>query len=296
MSTTEIEINCQKKENEVRVSYYHTKYPCYFHTSDSKDNPFLLLFYSTVADVVPCGGRIKSPPYIIILQVIFYFRLIIEPILVILLNPAQGAYATSQNTVLHMKRLNQTESPIFVTVYVSKGNPFWLLLKTRAELLISEQCAKKSSQILAQWILSKCKFGLEFATQIALHKCKSVELYLHMFQVIDDFVHSVKGTDISIISQEIFQHDPLTRVENLKVIAWRTQYSGSRGTLFLQDWLCDQRRLRSACASCSESFLSACKNFRSDPWLSTECPAKILISLRGCAGWFQSSLGVHAIL
>ena len=28
---------------------------------------------------------------------------------------------------------------------------------------------------------------------------------------------SVKETDISIISQEIFQHDPSARVENLKV-------------------------------------------------------------------------------
>ena len=27
----------------------------------SKGNPFLLLFYSTVAGVVPCGGRKKSP-------------------------------------------------------------------------------------------------------------------------------------------------------------------------------------------------------------------------------------------
>ena len=27
----------------------------------SKDNPFLLLFYSTVAVVMPCGGREKSP-------------------------------------------------------------------------------------------------------------------------------------------------------------------------------------------------------------------------------------------
>ena len=38
-----------------------------------------------------------------------------------------------------------------------------------------------------------------------------------VLQVIDDFVKSVKGTDISIVSQEIFEHDPLTRVENLKV-------------------------------------------------------------------------------
>ena len=41
----------------------------------------------------------------------------------------QVAYAASQTTVLHMKRLSQTESPIFVIlcVLVSKGNPFWLL-------------------------------------------------------------------------------------------------------------------------------------------------------------------------
>ena len=37
------------------------------------------------------------------------------------------------------------------------------------------------------------------------------------FQVIDDFVKRVQGTDIKIITQEIFQHDPITRVENLKV-------------------------------------------------------------------------------
>ena len=35
--------------------------------------------------------------------------------------------------------------------------------------------------------------------------------------MIDDFVLSVKGTDITIISQEIFQHDPVRRIENLKV-------------------------------------------------------------------------------
>ena len=65
----------------------------------------------------------KVSPYIIIVQVIFYFlwdhwvhsgyfenR--------IPLKPALGAYATSQITVLHMKRLDQTESPIFVILYV----------------------------------------------------------------------------------------------------------------------------------------------------------------------------------
>ena len=34
-------------------------YTCVFFIS--KGNPFLLLFYSTVAGVVPCGGRKKSP-------------------------------------------------------------------------------------------------------------------------------------------------------------------------------------------------------------------------------------------
>ena len=48
---------------------------------------------------------------------------IIEPILVILkieyhLSRRYGAYAASHNTVLHMKRLNQTESPIFVVLCV----------------------------------------------------------------------------------------------------------------------------------------------------------------------------------
>ena len=41
---------------------------------------------------------------------------------------------------------------------------------------------------------------------------------MFLFQVIDDFVQSVKDTDISIISQEIFQHNPQSRVENLKVL------------------------------------------------------------------------------
>ena len=45
---------------------------------------------------------------------------------------------------------------------------------------------------------------------------------MFLFQVIDDFVQSVKDTDISIISQEIFQHNPQSRVENLKVILQST--------------------------------------------------------------------------
>ena len=45
-----------------------------------------------------------------------------------------------------------------------------------------------------------------------------ITLDIPFFQVIDDFVQRVKGTDITIISQEIFEHNPITRVENLKVI------------------------------------------------------------------------------
>ena len=30
-------------------------------------------------------------------------------------------------------------------------------------------------------------------------------------------MQSLKGTDISVLSQEMFEHDPLTRIENLKV-------------------------------------------------------------------------------
>ena len=87
-------------------------------------NPLCFLFYSTVAGVVPCGCR-KVSPYIIIVQVIFHFlwghhwahpgyfdnRIPHKPALGV-------AYAASQTTVLHMKRLNQTESPIFVILCV----------------------------------------------------------------------------------------------------------------------------------------------------------------------------------
>ena len=38
------------------------------------------------------------------------------------------------------------------------------------------------------------------------------------FQVTDNLVQSVKETDIHIISEEIFDHDPLTRLQNLKVL------------------------------------------------------------------------------
>ena len=54
-------------------------------------------------------------------------------------------------------------------------------------------------------------------------KANTIRLNLHIilihfvFKVTDDLVHAVKGTEISIITEEIFDHDPLTRLQNLKV-------------------------------------------------------------------------------
>ena len=59
---------------------------------------------------------------------------------------------------------------------------------------------------------------------LEVSKTSDSQHFFLIFQVIDDFVKSVKETDITIISQEIFQHDPLTRIENLKV----SSISGSR--------------------------------------------------------------------
>ncbi|XP_045213752.2 gamma-aminobutyric acid type B receptor subunit 1-like isoform X2 [Mercenaria mercenaria] len=48
-------------------------------------------------------------------------------------------------------------------------------------------------------------------------KVATINQALEFFSsVMDDFVKSVQGTNITIISQEIFMHNPMTRVENLK--------------------------------------------------------------------------------
>ena len=38
-----------------------------------------------------------------------------------------------------------------------------------------------------------------------------------LLQITDNLVNAVKGSEIEILSQEIFDQDPLTRIENLKV-------------------------------------------------------------------------------
>ena len=91
------------------------------------------LFYSTVAGVVPCGGR-KSLPvhHHSVVQVISYFlwdhwahpgyfenRITLRPALRGRGGGGGGwAYAALQTMVLQMKRLNQAEPPIFVILCV----------------------------------------------------------------------------------------------------------------------------------------------------------------------------------
>ena len=66
---------------------------------------------------------------------------------------------------------------------------------------------------------------------------------------------------------------------------------------FLKNCMCAQRRLRSACASAqADQSLRYPPEDALDPWLPTDCPAKILIRRRECTGWFESSLGAHAVL
>ena len=93
-----------------------------------KGKPFWLLFYSTVAGVVPCGGRKKSPRTSSLCRLYLIPFGIIAPILGILKIEyrfsrrkwvwRRGSYAASQTTMLHMKRLKQTVSPFFVILCV----------------------------------------------------------------------------------------------------------------------------------------------------------------------------------
>ena len=58
--------------------------------------------------------------------------------------------------------------------------------------------------------------------------------------------------------------------------------------------MCAQRRLKSACASAqSDQSLRYPHEDTLYPWLSKMYPVKILIRLRECAVWSESSLGAH---
>ena len=58
--------------------------------------------------------------------------------------------------------------------------------------------------------------------------------------------------------------------------------------------MCVQRRLKSVCASMkSAQTLRSPHEATLHTWLSKMRPAKILISLRKCAGWSEFSLGPH---
>ena len=61
------------------------------------------------------------------------------------------------------------------------------------------------------------------------------------------------------------------------------------------NWLCAQRRLRSAWASAQSDQSLRCPHEESlDPYLPIKCTAKTLIRLGGCPGWSESSLGAQS--
>ena len=66
-----------------------------------------------------------------------------------------------------------------------------------------------SCAVTAQLI---CVFVFAYAQIRVSHEVAHI-----IVQVMDDFVQSTEGTNVSIISQEIFQHHPEKRVQNLKV-------------------------------------------------------------------------------
>ena len=58
--------------------------------------------------------------------------------------------------------------------------------------------------------------------------------------------------------------------------------------------MCVRQRLKSVCASTQSDQSLRCPHEETlHPWLSKICPVKILIRLRECAGWSESSLGAH---
>ena len=73
------------------------------------------------------------------------------------------AHAASQTKVLHMKRLNQTESPIFeifCVFFVSKGNPFLILFYSTVAGVVPCGCRKKSPRTSSECRLYFISFGI----------------------------------------------------------------------------------------------------------------------------------------
>ena len=68
----------------------------------------------------------------------------------------------------------------------------------------------------------------------------------------------------------------------------------ARAQHFLRDYMCAQRRFRSACTSAQADQSLRCPFEEAlNPWLPLECPARTLIKLCRCAGWSECSLGAQ---
>ena len=76
---------------------------------------------------------------------------------------------------------------------------------------------------------------------------------------------------------------------NPKVMLWAAMWEN------VPPDICAQRRHKSACASDQSDQSLRCPHEETlHPWLSKTCPVKILIRLRECAVWSESSLSVYA--
>ena len=139
----------------------------------------------------------KVSPYMIIVQVIFYFlwdhwahpgyfenR--------IPLKPALGAYAASQTIVLHMKRLNLTESPIFVILCVlcfQKQRQFILLLfdNTWCNFFITIACMTSILIIFMCMYVGEAKdntYSLTLSTFSKKFSRRNFEIFFLLFDTI----------------------------------------------------------------------------------------------------------------
>ena len=105
----------------------------------------------------------------------------------------------------------------------------------------------------------------------------------------------------STVPQDTFSHgaDPSRLSFEQVSISWKVtlyqrKIDGTATWENIPSGINDQWRLISACASTqSDQSLRCSYEETSHHWLSKMYPLKILISLRECAGWSESSLGAH---